>query len=100
MIVVRNVFKLKFGHAREAIDLWKQGIAIAQGAGFEKGSMRLLTDLVGPFYTLVMESTHESLGDYEQSAKKLMANKEWKAWYAAVPSVTEGGYREVFVIAE
>jgi hypothetical protein len=100
MIVVRNVFKLKFGKAREAVTLWKQGIAIADRVGFEKSSTRLLTDLVGPFYTLVMESTHESLGDYERSAKKLMESKEWKAWYAGVPDITEGGYREVFVVAE
>lgn len=100
MIVVRNVFKLKFGKAREGIDLWKKGIAIAHGAGFEKKSARLLTDVVGPFYTLVLETTHDSLGDYEESAKKLMANKEWQAWYAGVPAVSEGGYREIFVIAE
>jgi hypothetical protein len=100
MIVVRNVFKLKFGRAREAIDLWKQGIEIGGRAGMSKGSARVLTDLVGPFYTLVLETTHDSLGDYEKTAKGLMDNKEWKAWYAKVLEVTEGGYREVYSIVE
>jgi len=100
MIVVRNVFKLKFGKAKEATSLWKQGVAIAHGAGFPKGSTRILTDLVGPFYTLIMETTHESLSEYERAAKNLMDNKEWKAWYADVLPLTEGGYREIYAISE
>jgi hypothetical protein len=98
MIVVRNIFKLKFGSSRDAVALWKQGLALAEGEGLSAGSTRLLTDLVGPFYTLVMESTHESLGEYERSAKRLMESSAWKSWYAKVVPLTEGGYREVFVV--
>jgi hypothetical protein len=98
MIVVRNIFKLKFGGSKDAVALWKQGLEIAGGEGFPVGSTRILTDLVGPFYTLVMESTHESLGEYERSAKRLMESSSWKTWYAKVVPLTEGGYREVFVV--
>jgi hypothetical protein len=100
MIVVRNVFKLQFGKSREATATWKEGLAIGGRLGFGRGSMRLLTDVVGPFYTLVLETTHESLGEYESSAKKLMGDADWKAWYSKVAAVTEGGYREIFQIVE
>ena len=56
MIVIRNVFRLKFGKAREAVALFKEGIAIQKrvGAGMDF-STRLLTDVTGPFYTVVLE---------------------------------------------
>lgn len=100
MIVVRNAFKLKFGKAGEATTLWKEGLAIAQKAGYMKGATRLLTDAVGPFYTLILETTHASLGDYETNAKGLMANQEWKTWYAKVIGICEGGHREIWNVVE
>ena len=100
MIVVRNVFKLKFGGSKEAVALWKKGLAIANRAGFTNGSARILTDLAGPFYTLVVETTHDSLADYERGAKGLMDAKEWKEWYGSVVALTEGGHREIFTVVE
>ena len=41
MIVVRNVFRLKFGKAKEAVALLKEGIAIQKRAGVEM-SQRLM----------------------------------------------------------
>jgi hypothetical protein len=101
MIVVRNVFRVKFGQSKEAVGLWKEGLALARKIGFPAKSSRLLTDLVGQFYTVVVENTFESLSDFENAAKAVMPNPEWQAWYAKVSAVTESGYREVFnVVAE
>jgi hypothetical protein len=48
MLVIRNVFRLKFGKAREAVALIKEGSAIQKrvGAGHDS-STRLPTDLTG-----------------------------------------------------
>jgi hypothetical protein len=99
MIVVRNVFRVKFGKSKEAVGLWKEGLALGKKIGFPSKSNRVLTDLVGTFYTVVFENTFESLSDFENSAKTVMANPEWQAWYAKVSALTESGYREVFNIA-
>ena len=48
MIVVRNVFQLKFGKAREATAISKEGLALFQRLGFTKGS-RMLTEVSGNF---------------------------------------------------
>ena len=66
MIVVRNVFRLKFGKTREAIALLKEGVAIQKKAlaGMDF-STRLLTDVTGPFYTVVLELTVPSLATFE-----------------------------------
>jgi NIPSNAP len=95
MIVVRNVFQLKFGKAKEAVELWKEGLGLAKRLGFAAKSSRVLTDLVGQYYTLVFESTFESLSDFESSAKTIMSNPEWSAWYAKVVAITESGHREI-----
>jgi hypothetical protein len=100
VIVVRNVFRLKFGKSKEAVTLWKEGMAQARQMGFAASSLRLLTDLSGPFYTLVFENTFESLAAYERSAKELMANPQWRAWYEKTMPLTESGYREIFNVVE
>jgi hypothetical protein len=100
MIVVRNVFKLKFGKTREAVPLIKEGIAHMKQLGFGRAPARLLTDLVSDFYTLVLEQTFDSLADYERSAGVLMANSDWKAWYQKIVPLVESGHREIFTIVE
>lgn len=101
MIVVRNVFQLKFGEAKKGVELWKEGLALSKRVGFPAKSSRVLTDLVGQFYTLVFEVTFDSLADFESGAKKMMANSEWQAWYAKVSAMTLSGHREILnVVAE
>jgi hypothetical protein len=98
MIIVRNVFRLKFGTAREARELWEEGEPLVARA--MRGPVRLMTDLVGPFYTLVMESTHASLAAYESAVGSGMADPEWKTWYNRFVPLVESGYREVFSLIE
>ncbi|HUK14094.1 MAG TPA: NIPSNAP family protein [Thermoanaerobaculaceae bacterium] len=98
MIVVRNVFHLKFGKAKEARALMKEGKAIAEEAGFEPG--RVLTDLSGRFYTLVMENSYPNLAGLEKAQKKGFANKKWEEWYHRFVPLVESGHREIFHLVE
>jgi len=101
MILVRNVFRLKFGKAKEATALWKEMLTVSRRLGYPAKSMRVLTDVVGDFYTVVFESTFESLAEFESSLKRFMPNAEWQELYAKIAELTESGYREVFnVVAE
>ena len=99
MIVVRNVFRLKFGKAREAVALVKEAVAIQKraGAGF---SARVLTDLTGPFYTVVLELTVPSLAALEAEMPQQMSNKDFQANYQKLVPLVESGYREMFTIVE
>ena len=100
MIVVRNVFQLKFGKAREALPLWKEGIALMEKGGLPAGRTRILTDVVGNFYTLVVEHTVDSMAELEQSARGAMGDEAWRAWYQKIIPLVEKGRREVFQIVE
>jgi len=100
MVLVRNVFKLKFGKAKEAVAAWKDIMALSKKLGFSAKSSRLLTDLVGDFYTVVFEHTFNSLSELETGAQSMMSNPEWQAAYAKIVAVTESGHREVFNIVQ
>jgi NIPSNAP len=101
MIVIRNVFRLKFGKAREAVALFKEGIAIQKRLGSELDfSSRLLTDVTGPFYTVVLELTVPSLSGFESEAPRLMGDPDWQANYQKVTPLVESGYREIFTVVE
>jgi hypothetical protein len=99
MIVIRNVFQLKFGKAREAIALVKEGAAIQKRAG-ANFSQRILTDITGPFYTVVLELTVPNLSAYESEAPRFMADKDFQANYQKLVPLVESGHREIFTIVE
>ena|SRR5438105_2649048 len=101
MIVVRDIFRLKFGKAKEATALWKQAMAMLERTGFGPKGRRMLTDLAGEsYYTLIMESTYESLAQWEQMHKSAGPNPEWKAVYEKIIPLTESGRREILSIIE
>ena len=101
MVVIRNVFQLKFGKAREAIALFKEGVAIQKriGAGLSF-STRLLTDVTGPFYTVVLEITTPNLAAFEENAPRLMGDKDWQANYQKIGPLVESGHRDIFTVVE
>ncbi len=98
MIVVRNVFRLKFGKARDAKESMKNMIEINRRLGFAQ-STRVLTDVTGPFYTLVLEMTFPSLAEFERS-EAAMSDAGWKDAYAKFVPLVESGQREIFSIIE
>ena len=99
MIIVHNVFRLKFGKAREAVALMKDGIAIQKRLGVDV-NQRLLTDVTGPFYTLVLELTLPNLGALETTLSTVMSNPEVQANYAQFSALVESGHREVFNLVQ
>ncbi len=96
MILVRNVFQLKFGKAREAKALIKENEALVKRHG--NSPTRYLTDLTGPYYTLVMEMTFESLAALEKSQSEMMSSKEFSDWYQKFIPLVESGHREMFSV--
>ena len=98
MFLVRDVFQLKFGKAREALALLQEGLDVNRRAGFGDIPMRVLTDVVGSYYTVVLESTFNTLADYERMGQETLGKEEWKAWYQKFVPLVESGHREIFRI--
>jgi len=98
MILVRDIFQLKFGKAREARKLFQEGMEHMKNMSISP--LRFLTDLTGPYYTLVMESTFENLTEFEKYFKNETEDPEWKNWYQKFIPLVESGRREIFNIEE
>ncbi|MDQ3137784.1 MAG: hypothetical protein M3Q93_09365 [Gemmatimonadota bacterium] len=98
MILVRDVFRLKIGKAKEAKSLWKEATALMKKYGLPEG--RALTDLTGPFYTFVVESTYQSLAEWENSMTDPAGAEEWGKWYERFAPLLDGGHREMFTMVE
>jgi len=98
MILVREVFQLKVGAAKEAKALFKEAGELARKYDMPVG--RALTDLTGPYYTFVWESTFNSIADWESSMNDPRGAEEWGKWYQKFAPLIDGGHREMFTIVE
>ena len=98
MIVIRDIFQLKFGKAREAKSLWKEGAGILSNAGYKVD--RILTDLTGPYYTMVLESSYKSLTDYEKAVSQEASSEDWRKFYRKFVELVYSGRREIFTVEQ
>lgn len=98
MIQVREVFHVQFGRAKEAVALTREGIAIEEANG--GAPTRLLTDLTGDYYTLVMESEFPDLATFEAGLQQAMQTPEFRAWYPKFAALMNGGRREIYRVVK
>ena len=98
MIVVRNTFQLKFGHAKEVKALIAEGRELMKQHG--QPETRYLMDVTGKFYTLEMESAYVNISAYEKNASETMSSKEFGAWYGKFMTHIESGHREIFSVVD
>ncbi len=94
MILVRNVFQAKYGKGDELVALFKE-------VREEQPAMtvdRILTDVSGPFFTVVSETLVENLADWEQRVAKDFSNAKFEDWFARTMPLVESGHREFYTI--
>ena len=91
--VVRDIFRLKFGHFRPVKELFSE----VKDKNLMEGSkyMRVLTDFTGDSYRLVLEAGFDSLFEYETALSSGMSDPEWQSWYKRFMEHVEGSHREI-----
>ncbi|MCB2205074.1 hypothetical protein KQI65_10020 [bacterium] len=99
MIVVRDVFRVQFGQMKPAVASL-QDMASNLASKGETFPFRVLTDAAGPYYTLVLELTFDSLAAYESEMKTLFATEDWQQWYKSFLPFLTDGQREIYNIVE
>jgi hypothetical protein len=80
MFVERNVFSLKFGQAKTAVALWKDYLEKAHRDN-NNIHVRMLTDLSGRGYTLIIEQIFNTYPELEPGACPLVNRPDWKEFY-------------------
>ena len=99
MIVVREVFQLKFGKAKEAKAAWKEFAVLRKKFGFPES--RVLTDYTGPYYTFIIEDTYSDIASFDNSMKSEVGMKEFGEWYhAKFAPLVDSGRREIYSVVE
>ena len=96
MIVIREIFQIKFGMAKQAIEALNNGKVIIEKTA--NVPMRLLADITGNSYTVTAEMTHESLAAFESSLSKHFSNPEWQKWYESFKPLVSSSFREIMRI--
>jgi hypothetical protein len=98
MFLVRNVFHAKPGKARALVGVFKEASPHLLNSGVAK-SVRILTDAVAGFHTVVVESEVEDLSSYADLARTMGSNAEFQSIMQGYTELQDsGGYREVFKI--
>ncbi len=98
MIVQRNVFQLEFGQAKEAIEIMRESSVIAARLGLA-GQQRLLTDLTGEMYTLVLEVTVENMAQLQEGAR-MFADPEWRQGQARMNPLVRHARKDLFTVID
>ena len=94
-IVVRHVFQAKYGRGDEVVAAMKE--MSADMAGRVRG-YRVMTDLSGPFFTIVMEYEVESLGEFEKGMAEAFADPRMQEFMNRTAPLIESGRREFYTV--
>jgi hypothetical protein len=96
MILVRNIFRCRFGKGGEVARL----IVATKHQWGPVGHlpMRVLTDLSGPFDTVVTETLIESIDTYNRLLQERFADADIAQLLAPLGDLVESGWREYFTI--
>jgi hypothetical protein len=98
MILVRFVCQAKFGKAGEVVAGFKRSGEIMRTLVGPHVRARLLTDLSGPFDTVVQEIELESLAEWEQLRAVIFSNPEVQEAEAGLLQTIEAGQTEFYTI--
>jgi len=98
MILHRVVFQAQMNKANEVVAAVKKGYAGLSEEQLSALQPRVLTDLSGSFDTVIIETTHESLGAYEAFRKAMFAEMAERESPSPIPGLVKGGRNEFYTI--
>jgi hypothetical protein len=95
MFIVREVMQCKPGKVRDLVKKFKGVSGVMQKMGLK--GFRISTDVVGArFWTVVAETEVESLDEFFDMEKSVMANEEAGKVMAGYHDLVDSGRREIY----
>ena len=94
MIIIRDVFQARYGKGGELVAMFKEA---AQNWPDAYGG-RVLSDVSGPFFTVVAETQVESLSEWEARTKEYFSIPEFGKWFGRMQPLVESGRREFYSV--
>lgn len=97
MYQIREVFKAKPGKAKELVKMFKQASPhITKAEGMK--NMKIMTDITGSYWTVVVESEVDEIGNFMSNLRSATASAELQQIMKGYMDYVESGYREIFLI--
>ena len=97
MYLIRETFQAKPGKAKDLVKMFK--LAAPHFAKEQKmQNMKVLTDIVGNYWTVVVETEVEELGIFFKELRTATMSDEVKEIMKGYMDCVEGGRREIFMI--
>lgn len=93
MFVVRETFTAKPGKASALAALFKQVMA-----EMPRMKPKVMTDFIGQFNTVVLETEAEDLGEFEKTMQEYMSRQDLRDKMKGYTELYQEGRREVFKI--
>ncbi len=98
MVLVRFVIQAKWGKAQEVVDGFRQNAEMMRKIAGPNARARVLTDLSGPFHTVVQEIEVESLAEWERIREAMFSSPEFQQTQASMELPFESGSTEFYTI--
>ncbi len=98
MILARSVFQAKWGKSEEVVAGFKEMAEAMKRIGGSDRRARILTDLSGPFHTVIQEFEVESLAEWERMRAEMFASPEFQQRQASGEPPFVGGHMEFWTI--
>lgn len=97
MMIERNEFRVKFGRMKEAKAIW---LELLQALKPEDGNIkvRMLTDLTGPAYTLVLELELKDFMHHGVLQEKWKSNSQVAVLYKQFTEICDSSERVLYHI--
>ena len=98
MILIRQVFRTKWGKAAEFASMMADGNREMSKTLGQDHPWRVLTDLTGPFHTVVLEVEMESMAQWEQFRNQMFQDPEMSKGMERTGELLESGRSEMYNI--
>jgi hypothetical protein len=95
MYLIRDVFKCKPGMAKELVKKFKQTIPFMEEQHLK--NVKVMTDVVSNYWTVVLEGEVNSLAEFENH-KGFTSQPKVKEIMAGYMDLVDSGYREILNI--
>jgi hypothetical protein len=100
MLLVRQEFRAKYGRGDELVALFQEFNGRMRDAGELTPQFRILTDVTGPFFTVVTEIEVENLAAWEGGFRESMERPWMGEWFSRMMPLVESGSREFYNLVE
>ena len=96
MFIIRETFTAKPGNASKLAKMFREAFS-ATPLG---NTVRIMTDFVGPFNTVVLETEAEDLSTYEKRMQEYMNDAKLREKMAGYTEMYLAGKREIYRVVE